>query len=77
MAAARSNLEHENEESLELIRVEEEGRTATLKAKLDEVTRCADAVGAGHGATQVELASSCAEVLLLHQRVDAAEAVTQ
>ena len=77
MAAARSNLECEYEERLELIRVEAEGRTTTLKAKLDEVTQRADAAGAALGASQAELASSRAEVLLLHQRVDAAEAVAR
>ena len=76
-AAARSNLEREFEERLELIKVEAEGRTAALKAKLDEVTRRADAAGAALGAAKAELASSRAEVLLLHQRVDAAEAVAQ
>ena len=77
MAAARSNLERKFEERLELIRVEAEGRTAALKAKLDEAMRCADAVGAALGVAQAELASSRAEVLLLHQRVDAAEAIVR
>ena len=75
MAEARSNLEREYGERLELIRVEAEGRTAALMAKLDEVTRHADASGAALVAAQAELASSRAEVLLLHQRVDEAEAI--
>ena len=75
VAAARSNLEREFGERLELTKVEAEGRTTTLKAKLDEVTRRADTAGAALGVAQAELASSRAEVLLLHQRVDAAEAV--
>ena len=74
---ARSNLEREYEERVELIRVEAEGRTAALKAKLDEMTRRADASGAALGAAQVELASSHAEVLLLRQRVIEAEAVAR
>ena len=77
VAEARSNLEREYEERLELIRVEAEGRTAALKARLDEATRRADAAGAALGAAQVELAFSCAKVLLLHHRVDAAEAVAR
>ena len=48
-----------------------------MKAKLDEVTRRADATGAALGVAHAELASSRAEVLLLHQRVDAAEAVAR
>ena len=43
-------LEPEFEERLELIKVEAEGRTAALKAKLDEVMRHADAIGAALGA---------------------------
>ena len=77
VGAARLNLEREFEERLELIKVEAEGRTAALKAKLDEVTRRGDAAQAALGAAQAELASSRAEVLLLHQRVDAAEAVAR
>ena len=76
MAEARSNLKREYGERLELIRVEAEDRTTALKAKLDEVTRRADAFGATLGTAQTELASSCAEVLL-RQRVDEAEAVAQ
>ena len=38
VAEARSNLEHEYGERMELIRVEAEGRTAVLKAWLDEAT---------------------------------------
>ena len=66
VAAARLNLERELEERLELIKVEAEGRTTALNAKLDEVMRRADAARAALGTTQAELASSRAEVLLLH-----------
>ena len=57
--------------------MEAEGRTATLKAKLDEVTRRADTSRAALGIAQTELASSRAEVLHLHQRVDETEAVAR
>ena len=43
VATARLNLEREFEEWLGLIRVEAEGRTAALRAKLEEVTQRADA----------------------------------
>ena len=43
VAMARLNLEHEFEEKLGLIRAEAEGRTAGLRAKLEEATRRADA----------------------------------
>ena len=70
VAAARSNLEREFEERLELIQVEAEGRSAALGAKLDEVTRRVDATRASLGAAQAELASARAEMLLLLQSED-------
>ena len=39
MTTARLNLEREFEERLELIRVEAEGRTAAMRAKLEEAAR--------------------------------------
>ena len=42
VAMARLNLEHEFEERLELILAEAEGRTATLRAKLEEAMWRAD-----------------------------------
>ena len=77
VVAACLNLEREFKERLELIKVEAEGRTTALKSKLDEVTWRGDAAQAALGAAQAELASSRAEVLLLHQRVDATEAVVR
>ena len=49
VATARLNLEREFEERLGLIRVEAEGRTAALRAKLEEVTWRADASRAALG----------------------------
>ena len=77
VAMARLNLEHEFEERLELIRAEAEGRTAALRAKLEEATRRADASRAALEVAQGELTTSQAEVLLLRQRVKEAEAVTR
>ena len=65
MATARLDLEREFEEKLGLIRVEAEGRTAVLRAKLQEVTRGADAFRAALEVAQGELTASQAEVLLL------------
>ena len=72
---ARSGLERQYEARLELIRAEAEGRTAALRAKLAKVTRGADLSAAALGAVQAEPASSRAQLLLLRQRVDEAEAV--
>ena len=58
-----------------MIQVEAEGRTAALRAQRDEATQRADASRAALDAAQEELATSRAEALLLHQRVDEAEAV--
>ena len=77
MAEARSDLGRQYEAMLELIRAEAEGRTAALRAKLAEVTWGADSSAAALGAAQAELASSRAELLLLQQRVDGAEAVAR
>ena len=63
VAMARLSLEHEFEERLELIRAEAEGSTATLRAKLEEATRRADAFRA-------ELASALADLLSLQQQID-------
>ena len=46
VAMARLNLEREFEERLGLIRTEAEGRTAALRAKLEEATRRVDALRA-------------------------------
>ena len=76
VAEARSALEREHGTRLGLIKVEAEGRTAALRAKLTEATRRADSSAAALSATQAELSSSRAEQLLLQQRVDDAEAIT-
>ena len=55
---AHLNLEHEFEEKLGLIRAEAEGRTAALRAKLEEVTRRADASRAALEVAQGELTTS-------------------
>ena len=60
-----------------MIRAEAEGRTAALRAKLEEATRRADALWAALEVAQGELTTSQAEVLLLRQRVEEAEAVTR
>ena len=60
-----------------MIRVEAEGRTAALRAKLEEVMRRADASQATLGVAREELTTSRTEALLLHQRVDEAEAVAR
>ena len=66
VAMARLNLEHEFEEKLGLIWAEAEGRTAALRAKLEEVARRGvDLSTATLGAAWAELASSRAELLLL------------
>ena len=75
VATARSNLEHEFEERLELIQAEAEGRIAALRAKLEEATRRADAFRAALEVAQGESTTSQAEVLLLRQRVEEAEVV--
>ena len=77
MAEDRAGLEHEYEERLELIRAEAAGRTAALRTRLTVGTQRAEATAAALGSTQAELASSCAELLLLQRRVDDAEAVTE
>ena len=77
VAEARSNLEREYEGRLELIGAEAEGRIAALRTRLTEVTQRADASAVALGAAHVELASSRAELLLLQQRVDGAEAVAR
>ena len=77
VAEARSAFEREYETRLGLIKAEAEGRTATLRAKLAEVTRGADLSAATLGAAQAELASSRAKLVLLRQRVDGAEAITR
>ena len=60
-----------------MIRVEAEGRTAALRAKLEEATRWADAFLAALEVAQGESTTSQAEVLLLRQRVEEAEVVTR
>ena len=60
-----------------LIGAEAEGRTSAIKAKLVEETRHADSSAAALGATQAELSSSQAELLLLQRRVDDAEAIAR
>ena len=77
VTTVRLNLEREFEERLELIRVEAEGRTAALRAKLEEATRRADASRAALDVAQEELTTSRAEALLLRQRVDEAEAIAR
>ena len=75
MAEARSAFEREYETRLGLIKAEAEGRTVALRAKLAKVTWGADSSATALGAVQAELASSRAELLLLQQRVDGAEAI--
>ena len=77
MVEARSGLEREYEERLELIKAEAAGRTAALRTKLTEVTQRAEATAAALGTVQAELASSRAALLLLQRRVDDAEAVAR
>ena len=67
VATARSNLEREFQERLELIRIGAEGRTTALRTKLEEATRRVDALQAALEAAQGELTTSRAEVLLLRQ----------
>src|SRR3954469_14478995 len=75
VATARQGLEREFEGTLGMIRVEAEGKTATLRAQRDEATRRADASPVALEAAQKELATSQAEVLRLRQRVEEAVAV--
>ena len=72
---AHLNLEHEFDEKLGLIRVEAKGRTAALRAKLEEVTRRADASQAALEVAQGELTASQTKVLLLRQRVEEVEVI--
>ena len=65
VVTARLDLEREFEERLGLIRVEAKGRTAALRAKLEEATRRADAFWAALEVAQGESTTSQAEVLLL------------
>ena len=65
MTTACLNLEREFEKRLGLIRVKAEGRTAALRAKLEEVTQRADASQAALGVAQEELTTSRTEALLL------------
>ena len=62
VAMARLDLERESEERLG--RAEAEGRTAALRAKLEEATRRADAFRAALEFAQGESTTSQAEVLL-------------
>src|SRR3954462_8758044 len=75
VATSRQGLERGFEGKLGMIRVEAEGRTATLRAQQDEATRRADASRAALEAAQKELAPSQAEVLRLRQRMEEAAAV--
>ena len=77
VAMARLNLEREFEERLGLIRAEAEGRTAALRSKLEEVARRADASRAALEVALGELTTSQAEVLLLRQWGEEAEAVAR
>ena len=77
VAEARTAFECEYETRLGLIKVEAEGGTAALRAKLTEATRRADSSAAAFSAAQAELSSSRAEQLLLQQRVNDTEAVAQ
>ena len=74
---AHLNLEHDLKEKLGLIRAEAKGRTAALRTKLEEATWRADAFRAALEVAQGELTASQAEVLLLCQRVEEAEAVAR
>ena len=64
---AHLNLEHEFEEKPGLIWAEAEGRTAALRAKLEEATRWANAFRDTLEVAQGELTASQAEVLLFRQ----------
>ena len=58
VAMAHLNLEHKFEEKLGLIRAEAEGRTAALRAKLEEAVRRADASRAALEVARGELTTS-------------------
>ena len=77
VAMARSNLEREFGERLAFIRTKAEGRTTALRTKLEEATRRGDALRAALEVAQGESTTSRAEVLLLRQRLDEAEAVAR
>ena len=65
MAEARSGLEREYEERLELIKAEAAGRTAALRSRLTKAMQRAEASAAALSPAQAELASSRAKLLLL------------
>src|SRR4051812_35213681 len=77
VAMAGLDLEREFEGKLGLIRAEAEGRTAALRAKLEEATRQADASWAALEVARGESTTSQAEVLRLRQRVEEAEAIAR
>ena len=77
VAEVRADLEGRYDLKLKLAGVEDEGRAAALRPRLDEAERRAEATATALVATQADLASARAELRSLRRRVDDAEAVAR
>ena len=77
MAEARADLEGRCDLKLKLVEAEAEGRTTTLRSRLDEVEQREKAAAAALISIRTELASARAELLPLQQRVTSAESFAQ
>ena len=62
---------------MKLVEAGAAGRTAALKSRFTEVERCEEAAAAALVSVQAELASACAELIPLQQRVADAEFVAR
>ena len=70
---ARADLPNRYDLKLKLVEAEAEGRAATLRSRLAAVEQREKAVAAALISMQAELASACAELLPLQQRVTSPE----
>ena len=77
MAEVRADLEGRYDLKLKLAGVEDEGRAAALRPRLDEAEMRAEATAAALVTVQADLASARAELRSLRRRVDDAEAVAR
>ena len=74
MAEVHADLEGMYDSKLKLAGLEDAGRAAALRPRLDEAERRAEATTAALVTTQADLASTRAELLSLQNRVDGVEA---
>ena len=77
VAEVCAGLEDRHDLKLQLAKTEAVGRAATLRPRLAEVERHEEATAAALVTTQADLASACAELLLLQQRVDDTKSIVR